>query len=766
LSRPGYDIIREGEDVVLHFNSENWAFDPSIEDNPRCMALVIEKLEEVRNATKIIFSQRRDYEYDYHQTAMLMQIARLHGKFVGERELLSHTSLGIPAQQLNRDIYDKFVQMQQMLTVKLREDPILCLVKLRRLRRSVHISLQQSADTRLVTAFTKFQQMLDYVIGLIEETKLAQLARPYLAGYNEGHRDIYRNIFSPIIKPDFMYAKLMTKYPADAEEIANYTLPSGTQVTVFRLADSVQLLYHIIPPEFQLSDDRYELLDRARNILAEHKPTKEEFVDPSRMREVFYNVSYDLIDELARQMNIALRRAEHDQLTKILLRYTVGFGLMEVLLEDEEMQDISINSPQGSTPVYIVHGKYDDCVTNIFPTKTEVESWATKLRLISGHSLDEADPLLDTSIELPGASVRVSAITQPLDPSGLAFSFRRHRDRPWTLPLFMKYRMINQMGAGLISFLVDGTRTMLIAGTRSSGKSSFLTSILVEIMRRYRIITVEDTLELPTNNLRKLGYNIQPLKVNSSLSAKATGMDAADGIRSTLRLGDSALIVGEVRSGEAKALYEAMRVGAAANVVAGTIHGDTPYGIYDRVVNDIGVPNTSFKATDIIIIANPIRSADGLHKYRRILEITEVRKDWKEDPQAEHGFVQLMKYNTHTDELEPTDALINGDSEILKAIAGNIKGLAGNWDAVWKNILVRGKMKQRVLDASIQENDPDMLEAEFVILCNDAFHVIYERSGDMDYDKMYREWEAWLVKAIRKRKKLNDDKPATVEWSA
>jgi type IV secretory pathway ATPase VirB11/archaellum biosynthesis ATPase len=34
--------------------------------------------------------------------------------------------------------------------------------------------------------------------------------------------------------------------------------------------------------------------------------------------------------------------------------------------------------------------------------------------------------------------------------------------------------------------------------------------------------------------------------------------------------------LGEVRSVEAKALYEAMRVGALANVVAGTIHGASP----------------------------------------------------------------------------------------------------------------------------------------------------------------------------------------------
>ena len=61
-----------------------------------------------------------------------------------------------------------------------------------------------------------------------------------------------------------------------------------------------------------------------------------------------------------------------------------------------------------------------------------------------------------------------------------------------------------------------------------------------------------------------------------------------DALRTALRLGDSAIIVGEVRSVEAKVLYEAMRIGAAGNVVMGTIHADSAYAVWDRVVNDLG----------------------------------------------------------------------------------------------------------------------------------------------------------------------------------
>jgi archaeal flagellar protein FlaI len=226
-----------------------------------------------------------------------------------------------------------------------------------------------------------------------------------------------------------------------------------------------------------------------------------------------------------------------------------------------------------------------------------------------------------------------------------------------------------------------------------------------------------------------------------------------------LRLGDSSLIVGEVRSKEAVALYEAMRVGAAANVVAGTIHADSPYGLYDRVVNDIGVPKTSFKATDIVIIASPIKSADGLHKYRRVTQITEVQKHWENDPLTEKGFMDLMKYDAAKDELVPTADLINGESEVIKTIAGKIADFAGNWDAVWQDILVRAKYRETLVNKAVELKDMDMLEAPFVILCNDMFHIFYEKvkkkTGKLDHKKIYQEWESWFDQEIKRRKIKN-----------
>ncbi len=199
---------------------------------------------------------------------------------------------------------------------------------------------------------------------------------------------------------------------------------------------------------------------------------------------------------------------------------------------------------------------------------------------------------------------------------------------------------------------------------------------------------------------------------------------------------------------EALALYEAMRIGALANVVAGTIHGDSAYGVFDRVVNDLGVPPTSFKATDIVLIANMLKSADGLRSFRRVVEITEVRKHWKSDPAAEGGFENLMEYSAKDDILKPTKTLLTGESMVLNDIAERVREWRGNWDAIWGNIKLRGKIMQALVDLAEKKNNPDIIEAQSVLESNSMFHLIgsdvKEEVGSLDNDLIYERWHQWM----------------------
>ena len=138
------------------------------------------------------------------------------------------------------------------------------------------------------------------------------------------------------------------------------------------------------------------------------------------------------------------------------------------------------------------------------------------------------------------------------------------------------------------------------------------------------------------------------------------------------------------------------------------------------------------------------------------MQISEVRKHWKKDPLDEKGFVDLMKYNVEKDELEITEDLVNGDSEIIKDIAANVKGWAGNWDAVYDNILLRGKIKEEIVKTAEKTGNPDLLEAPFNVLSNNAFHKISDKIrqeiGLPLSDRVFPEWQKWLNEEIKKRK--------------
>lgn len=116
----------------------------------------------------------------------------------------------------------------------------------------------------------------------------------------------------------------------------------------------------------------------------------------------------------------------------------------------------------------------------------------------------------------------------------------------------------------------------------------------------------------------------------------------------------------------------------------------------------------------------------------------------------------MIKYNVETDELEPTEDLINGDSEVIKDIAANVKGWAGNWDAVWDNILLRAKIKEELVKTAEKLKNYKILEAEFNTDSNHAFHrisdEIREEIGLPMSERVFPEWQNWLNQEIKKKK--------------
>ena len=750
-----YEVQRKGGEDILYINYLGAPFVPNIAEYPEVMTQVIDALMKNPNVSRVVLSQQKNYNYDFKETSYLLEIAQLYIFFVNQERILSQDKLIVNAPQFFNPRYNELFNFLFLL----RRDPVAAYFEIKKDLFEARVFLER-VEREFYSDQENYTMFLEKIFSMMEKTKIISDASQYFDGYRLGDRGIYYKIFKPDTIPNFTFTRLVSDLPDDAEIVDQYTIAQESYdeslVTIIKRKEDAKPIYHLVPPENNLREDYNTILNLARGVLLEHQPKAEEFTDTERTRQVFFNIAKDLIQDLANNQGIAINFSDLNKLSTILVRHTIGFGIIEVLLQDKNLQDISLNAPISQTNIFVKHQKYDECSTNILPSQEDADSWAAKFRMISGRPLDEANPILDTQLEIGKISARIAVIQPPLSPDGLAYAIRRHREEPWTLPLFVQNKMLNPLAAGLFSFLIDGSRTLLVAGTRSSGKTSLLSSLMLEIMPRYRIIVIEDSLELPVDSMRKLKYDILRMKVRSALLKTTTEVSADDGIRTSLRLGDSSLIIGEVRSVEAKALYEAMKVGALANVVAGTIHGASPYGVFDRVVNDLEVPATSFKATDIIAVANPIKTPDGMHSWKRLLQLAEVRKHWKKDPQEEKGFVDLLKYNVEKDELEATSDLINGDSEIIKDVASNVRGWAGNWDAVYDNILLRAKIKKEIVDVSEKTGKKELLESGFTTLSNDTFHKLSDKVrleiGLPMGDRVFPLWQKWLNEQVKNRK--------------
>ncbi len=737
-----YTVKTEGATKYLIIDCRGSSYGASIADYPQRMAEVIDYLGKT-DADRVVLAEVYERVYDEDQTHMLKQIAEIAQKFRVK---------GVwSPQYLGGDACGKYLPARHDIVVNvasdlLHTDPIRAYMKcIEAIAREKQAAQQMPAAQQECTQ--TYITTLEYIRANLEATELIQRLKSYIRKLKKlpPGRGFYHTLLEAQLKPSFIGSRLLFKLPEQIELIDQYDV-KGTTVTIYKHPEKIEYLYHINPPEYSLSPEHYFILSKTKEIVSEYHPEGLEFTELATSKEYFMRVYETTIADIARQNNIEITQKEIKGLARIVARYTIGFGMMGLLLSDERLTDVYMDAPLGLKPVYVVHGDYGPCQTNVFFSEEEADSVISRFRSMSGRPFDEAHSVLD--FDLHEYHTRTATIGPPLSPDGVAFALRLHKGTPWTLPQFIDVKMVTPEVAGLLSFLIDAQASSLIVGSRGAGKSSMLMSLMLEILPSLRIITIEDTLELPVEYMRKVGYNICRLKTRSSISVGAISSEVSpeDALRTALRLGDSVLIVGEVRSKEALVLYEAMRVGAVGNVVMGTIHAENAYSVWDRVVNDLGVPNTSFKATDMAIVAAPIRFKGSLHKDRRLVEITEVGKLWYEDPGREKdGLIDIMTYDATTDTQTIHKDNIFERSQFFKKIQ---KRRGMDIDTIWEDIQHRAYSKQFLVDMKRQYNIPDLLEAKYTVRANDKYLLMQEESrqeiGAVDYPKVLEEWKQWV----------------------
>ena len=528
------------------------------------------------------------------------------------------------------------------------------------------------------------------------------------------------------LRPPFSSFVVELEVPPGFLPVRRYTIGED-EVTIFWSWENLRHLYFLLPVEHRMTAGDIELLSLARAKMLESTDTLP--ADFRRAEEITRRRAGEILAELAPERDAD----EIQRMAACLARMTAGLGVLDILLADPFVQDVYVDAPVGDTPVHVVHADFGECLTNIYLTEEGIEGLLSKFRLASGRPFSEASPVLDLDVE----GSRCTVVGPPLSQAGVALAVRRHRSEPWTLPHLVAKGFMSPEAAALLALFVDARGAVLVTGHRGAGKTSLLASLMLEIPPGSRVITIEDTPELPVVQMRRMGFEVLSLVVQPAVAGGGGELGVESALRVALRLGESVLVIGEVRGPEAKVLYEAMRVGTAGSAVMGTIHGSSAKDVFERVVLDLGIPASSFRATDVIAVASAVREGGRLSRRRRLTEVVEVEKS------GEPGFRTLVSYDQ---ERERFRLSLRG-SELVRRTAERlgvtVRGLA-------EILRLRAAVNREIVRMSGRL--PGVLEADFTVRANLKWRGLLERG--MSPRQAVREWKRWLEEVTSCRANL------------
>lgn len=341
-----------------------------------------------------------------------------------------------------------------------------------------------------------------------------------------------------------------------------------------------------------------------------------------------------------------------DTLSGKLLRDIIGYGKIDSLIQDDELEEIMIIGV--GKPLFVYHRKYGMMKTNIrFNEEQELLDLIDSMSREINRRIDQESPILDGRLK---DGSRINATIPPVSADGPSLTIRKFKKDPLTVIDLINSKTISLELAAFFWLCFDGlgvkSANAIISGGTSSGKTTTLNALSAFIPPKERIITIEDTLELQIPHEHVIRMETRPANVENKGE-----LTMNDLVKNSLRQRPDRIIVGEVRGEEAITLFTALNTGHSG---FGTLHSNSARETITRLTTKpMSVPKIMIQAIDFIIMQNRIYTPSGI-SYRRVSEVAEIVGIEEEVTQLN----RIFKWNPERDSIDNVSVSSNTLTQI------------------------------------------------------------------------------------------------------
>jgi pilus assembly protein CpaF len=368
-------------------------------------------------------------------------------------------------------------------------------------------------------------------------------------------------------------------------------------------------------PNEKETDPYFELKTKIQNKVIEELDI--DFNEISEQNEELKQKLNYIITKHIEEESLNMTSNQKKKIKEELLDEIIGFGPITGLLADNNVTEIMVNGPGH---VYIERKGKLVLTDAKFKNDNHVLHVIKKIVAPIGRRIDESSPMVDA--RLPNGS-RVNAIIPPLSIDGPSITIRKFAEDPFKVEDLIGFGTLNTKMAELLKYCVGGRLNIIVSGGTGSGKTTTLNVLSSFIPDDERIVTIEDAAELQLSQEHVVRLETRPVNVEGK--GEVTIRDL---VKNSLRMRPDRIIVGEVRSGEALDMLQAMNTGHDGSLTTG--HANTPRDMLSRVetmvlMSGMNLPIKAIRdqvASAIDVIIQQSRLMDG---SRRITHITEVQ---------------------------------------------------------------------------------------------------------------------------------------------